>query len=220
MSNKKTMTNQLESILDDIIQGEEVEDKQIYIIDEETIQISKQEYRLIKNYREGFEQEAFTNRYQPFFEKFDFIVGDWGHDLLRLRGFYQLGRRKVPRDQQIDFLDDYIKEYCNFGAAYFVLGKVEAVEKYHQLEKRETIQKNVSRQPKNQRPKTPHVTTTTDKEKAEDTNFKPKNIRRKKAFKKNQTKGEINKPKKVTEKVSEKVANDKKFVIKKVTTKE
>lgn len=125
----------------------------------------------------------------------------------------------MPRDQQIDFLDDYIKEYCNFGAAYFVLGKVEAVEKYNQLEKRETKHKKVSRKPKKQRPKTPHVTTTTDKEKAEDTSFNPKNTRRKKTFKKNQTKGEVNKPKKVTEKVSEKVANDKKFVIKKVTNK-
>ena len=52
--------------------------------------------------------------------------------------------------------------------------------KYNQLEKRETKHKKVSRKPKKQRPKTPHVTTTTDKEKAEDTSFKPKNTRRKK----------------------------------------
>lgn len=216
MGTKKTMTNQLESILDDIIQGENIDDKQIHLINDETVQISTQEYRILVNYREGFDQDAFSNRYQTFFEKFDFIVGDWGHDQLRLRGFYQLGKRKVPRDQQIDFLDDYIKEYCNFGAAYFVLGKVEAVEKFNQLEKKESRNKKVTKKPSKQRPKTTHLTTTKDNEKSENDVLKPRNTRRKRTFKKNQSTSEVHKPHKIIEKTSEKITNDKKFVIKKV----
>ncbi len=37
---------------------------------------------------------AFENRYQEYFEKFDF-VGDWGFEQLRLRGFYQISRSQV-----------------------------------------------------------------------------------------------------------------------------
>ncbi|XJS11450.1 YutD family protein [Aerococcaceae bacterium WGS1372] len=136
MDKTNSMSNQLESILDDIIQGEELDDKGIVAIDTERLQIKTQEYKVVVNYREGFQLEEFKNRYQEFFEKFDFIVGDWASDMLRLRGFYQIGTRKVPRDQQIDFLDDYLKEYCNFGAAYFVLGKVEALDKYQKMKKR------------------------------------------------------------------------------------
>lgn len=217
MANKNSMTNQLETILDDIIQGKDFDDKQIVAMDSETIQISTQEYRLVKDYRDGFQLDAFINRYQVFFERFDYIVGDWAHDMLRLRGFYQIGKRKVPRDQQIDFLDDYLKEYCNFGAAYFVLGKVEALEKFKQLKNKETVIKKIERKPPKQRPKQTHVSTPTKDNSSESNSTKPKNNRRKKPFKKNTNTGvKSNQPQKVTEKVSEKVANDKKFVIKKV----
>lgn len=134
MSDKDySMSQQIEEILNEVLHEEEEEDKQISQIDDETLLIKEQEYKIIANYRQGFEAEGFANIYNSFFEKYDYIVGDWGHEKLRLRGFYQIGRRKVPRDQQIDFLDDYIKEYCNFGCAYFVLAKVEAVNQYSDL---------------------------------------------------------------------------------------
>lgn len=123
------MTHTVENILNDVLHGNDNEDKQISIIDDTTLQINLNTYKIIKNYREGFQKEAFINRYQDFFEKYDFIVGDWGHEQLRLRGFYHLGKRKVARDQQIDFFEDYINEYCNFGCAYFVIAKIEMLER-------------------------------------------------------------------------------------------
>lgn len=210
------MTNQLESLLEDIIQGEETDDKQIVMMNDETIQISTQTYTILVNYREGFDIEAFKLRYQPFFEKFDFIVGDWGHEQLRLRGFYQLGKRKVPRDQQIDFLDDYIKEYCNFGAAYFVLGKVEAVEKYNKLINSETNTKKDTKRMNKPRPKPPHVSTPTNDSQDDRFDYRTKKNNRKKSFKKTEAKQGQTKAKKLTEKTRNKEINDKKFVIKKV----
>lgn len=210
------MTNQLESLLEDIIQGEETDDKQIVMMSDETIQISTQTYTLLENYREGFDIDAFKHRYQPFFEKFDFIVGDWGHDQLRLRGFYQLGKRKVPRDQQIDFLDDYIKEYCNFGAAYFVLGKVEAVEKYNKLMNSEINTKKDPKRMNKPKPKSPHVSTPTKDSQDDRFGYQTKKNNQKKSFKKTEAKQGQTKAKKQTEKIRNKEINDKKFVIKKV----
>ena len=52
--------------------------------------------------------------------KYDYIVGDWGNDQLRLKGFYK-DDRYVKKSRCISHLEDYLKEYCNFGCAYFVL---------------------------------------------------------------------------------------------------
>ena len=130
---EKSMSGQVDALLTDIVKETVEEKKDIQQIDDEHIQIKNQVYKIVTNYREGFKLEAFDNRYQDFFDKFDFIVGDWGYEQLRLRGFYQVNQRKVPRDQTINFLDDYLKEYCNFGCQYFVLAKDSALEKYQQF---------------------------------------------------------------------------------------
>lgn len=127
-----SMSGQLEAILTDIANEKMELKKEVHSIDEEHIQIKEQVYKIVTNYRDGFQLDAFEQRYQDFFDKFDFIVGDWGYEQLRLRGFYQVNQRKVPRDQTINFLDDYLKEYCNFGCQYFVLAKDSALEKYQQ----------------------------------------------------------------------------------------
>lgn len=124
---------QIDSILTDVSQDQVQEDKQIRQINEDHLLIKEEPYQLVLNYREGFDLLAFENRYQEYFEKFDFIVGDWGFEQLRLRGFYQIGQAKVPKDQTIDFLADYLNEYCNFGCRYFVLAKEREVAKYAKL---------------------------------------------------------------------------------------
>lgn len=126
------LSDELTNILQGLTQSDE-SSSLISQIDNETLLIETEVYKIVTNYREGFDLEAFKQRYQPFFEKFDFIVGDWGHEQLRLRGFYQINTSGVPYDQTIDLLEDYLIEYCNFGARYFVIGKEAAVEAYDQL---------------------------------------------------------------------------------------
>ena len=78
------------------------------------------EFNLVENYREAFDVTAFNQRFSEILTKFDFIVGDWGNDQLRLRGFYQDEKAKES-DFKISRLEDYLLEYCNYGCAYFVL---------------------------------------------------------------------------------------------------
>lgn len=78
-------------------------------------------YILEKNYRNGFEVEKLEERFSNILTKYDYIVGDWGYDQLRLRGFYAAGSNKGTPTQSIERLQDYLYEYCNFGCAYFVL---------------------------------------------------------------------------------------------------
>ena len=127
------VSSQIDTLLTDLANQDEIEAKDIRRVDQSHIKIKEEMYELVGEYREGFDLEAFKVIYHEYFEKFEFIVGDWASNKLRLKGFYQLNKRNVPRNQIIDFLDDYIKEYCNFGAAYFVLAKENEYSRYLEI---------------------------------------------------------------------------------------
>ncbi len=82
-------------------------------------------YELIHNERNGWNPEAFRERYNEVLSRYDYIVGDWGYGQLRLKGMFEEDNRKATFDQKLSFLDEYIQEYCNFGCAYFVVKKIE-----------------------------------------------------------------------------------------------
>ena len=63
------------------------------------------EFNLVENYREAFDVTAFNQRFSEILTKFDYIVGDWGNDQLRLRGFYQDEKAKES-DFKISRLED------------------------------------------------------------------------------------------------------------------
>ena len=81
-------------------------------------------YEILKEHRDAFNEEAFKNRYVELLNKYDYIVGDWGYQQLRLKGFFEDTNPKSTHDTKISTLPDYIFEYCNFGCPYFVLKKV------------------------------------------------------------------------------------------------
>jgi uncharacterized protein YutD len=81
-------------------------------------------YELVENVKNAFNEEAFRARYADILSKYDYIVGDWGYNQLRLRGFFDDHNQKATYDTKISTLSEYLYEYCNFGCAYFVLRKV------------------------------------------------------------------------------------------------
>ncbi|SES22710.1 YutD family protein [Salisediminibacterium halotolerans] len=93
------------------------------------IEIQGITYEIVENVKEGFVEEAFVERYSDVLNKYDYVVGDWGYEKLRLKGFYSEDQKKAAFESKITFLPEYLYEYCNFGCAYFVLKKVPAAEK-------------------------------------------------------------------------------------------
>lgn len=87
-------------------------------------QIGGKVYEVMINHKNGWNAEAFRGRYSEILERYDYIVGDWGYNQLRLKGMYRDGHPKVAKESQVSFTTDYITEHCNFGCAYFVLRKV------------------------------------------------------------------------------------------------
>ncbi|MBO8156763.1 MAG: YutD family protein [Bacillaceae bacterium] len=83
------------------------------------------QYKLMHEYKDGFQEEEVKERFSDILSKYDFIVGDWGYGQLRMRGFYDDQNPKATFDTKISTLEDYLYEHCNFGCAYFVLKKIE-----------------------------------------------------------------------------------------------
>ena len=77
-------------------------------------------FNLVENSKEAFDATAFTQRFSEVLNKYDYIVGDWSNEQLRLRGFYK-NERAEESLEKISRLQDYLLEYCSYGCAYFVL---------------------------------------------------------------------------------------------------
>ena len=57
------------------------------------IEIENNKYKLIKDYRSGFDKDMFLDKYTSYFENYDYIVGDIAYSKLRLKGFNKKGNR-------------------------------------------------------------------------------------------------------------------------------
>ncbi|MDN6626308.1 MAG: YutD family protein [Pisciglobus halotolerans] len=137
-------------------------EKLIERLDQTMLTIDGLKYSIIEDYREAFDSEKLEERYSPILEKYDYIVADWGYDQLRLKGFYKDQNRKVPQEKRIGQLEDYIYEYCNFGAPYFVIERLETPKKKGlQRHKKEKKKKSSNQLTKKQ---TPSKTTAKEKE--------------------------------------------------------
>ncbi|EPY12760.1 MULTISPECIES: YutD family protein [Paenibacillus] len=90
----------------------------------DVIQIGGRSYEVIHEYKNAWNPEAFKGRYSEVLERYDYILGDWGYNQLRLKGFFRDTHAKSTKDSALSGMMDYINEYCNFGCAYFILERV------------------------------------------------------------------------------------------------
>lgn len=88
------------------------------------IHIGGKAYELVQEYRNGFNAEAFRDRFSEVLERYDYIVGDWGYNQLRLKGFFRDNGRNSRDGFSVNGIQDYLNEYCNFGCAYFIVRKM------------------------------------------------------------------------------------------------
>lgn len=129
MSEENQLTDDLTAILEEIVEEPTPEQKTakgttFERVNETDILLSGRLYRVVADYRQAFDLEKVANRYSEVLSRYDFIVGDWGYDQLRLKGFFDITNKRALPDQRIDTLEDYLYEYCNFGCAYFVIERV------------------------------------------------------------------------------------------------
>ena len=90
---------------------------------ENLVTIGDNKYEIIKNYKNGFDKDEFISKCTEYFYDFDYVVGDWAYDKLRLKGFYEDDNKKAKNFNKIGDLDRYLKENCAYECKYFVAKK-------------------------------------------------------------------------------------------------
>ena len=88
------------------------------------IEIDNNKYEIIKDYKNGFDNNEFVSKCTDYFYDFDYVVGDWAYDKLRLKGFYEDANKKAKEFNKIGNLDKYLKENCAYDCKYFVAKKI------------------------------------------------------------------------------------------------
>ena len=89
-----------------------------------TIKVEENEYKLIKDYKNAFDEEMFKERYTYYFENYDYIVGDIAYSKLRLKGFNKKENKNINKINDYKNLEKYIKDNCAYDCKYFVLEKI------------------------------------------------------------------------------------------------
>lgn len=143
---EKTVTEELTAVLEEIVETPAPEEKKkgeiVRVLEDNQILVGERQYKIVVDHREGFDAEKLGERFSDVLSRYDFIVGDWGYEQLRLKGFFSADNRKAFPDQRIDSLEDYLYEFCNFGCAYFVIERVGGKRERKQNRRRRTKKPN------------------------------------------------------------------------------
>ena len=83
--------------------------------------IDDREYKLIEDYKSGFDLDAISSKLTDYFHHFDYIVGDWSYGKLRLKGFCKKENINYRELNDFNKKGQYISDNCAYDCRYFVL---------------------------------------------------------------------------------------------------
>lgn len=81
-------------------------------------------FEIIENIDNCFDIELFKSMCTDYFFAFDYIIGDYAYNKLRLKGFCEPHNKNYKQINDIKGKDNYLKERCAYKCKYFVLKKV------------------------------------------------------------------------------------------------
>ncbi len=88
------------------------------------IEINGVMYEIIRNDSDCINIEELGEKITDYFDDYDYIFGDFAYEKVRLKGYYESTNKKAKKINDIKYLDDYIKNYCSFGAKVFLIKKI------------------------------------------------------------------------------------------------
>lgn len=99
------------------------------------LKINNQLYQVLVNKEQALDLEVLSQKYDPYLDQYDFLVGDISSEHLRLKGFYK-NNVQTAIDRKEQTIVDYLMEYCNPGGAYFVLQLLSPVHHYRNINRK------------------------------------------------------------------------------------
>ena len=88
------------------------------------VEINSKKYELVKDDDRCFDLELVQEKVTDYFDDYDYIFGDYAYGKVRLKGYYDSNNKKAKKINDIKYLEEYIKEFCSFGAKTFLLKRI------------------------------------------------------------------------------------------------
>lgn len=82
------------------------------------------EYSIEKNYKDSVNEEEIQELYTEYFEEFDYLLGDYSYNKLRLKGYYDSNNKKTKSYNDIKTHEKYLVDFCATECPYFLLKKI------------------------------------------------------------------------------------------------
>ena len=89
------------------------------------IEINNKRYKVIKDEDKTIDINMLEEMMTDYFDCYDYIVGDWAYNKLRLKGFNKKNNKFYKEINDYNKVDSYIKNNCAYGCKYFILEKLE-----------------------------------------------------------------------------------------------
>ena len=83
--------------------------------------IENNEYELIEDNGDSFDEDAVREKYTDYFYDFDYILGDYAYNKLRLKGFCEKNNKRFNKINDIRNKDKYLSKECAYKCKYFLL---------------------------------------------------------------------------------------------------
>ena len=88
------------------------------------IVLENNEYELIEDNGDCFSENEIKEKYTDYFNDFDYILGDYAYNKLRLKGFCEKNNSRFNKINDYVTKNEYLKNLCAYKCKYFVLKKV------------------------------------------------------------------------------------------------
>ena len=90
----------------------------------EVITINNRKYQVIHNYKDAINISELEEKITDYFDDFDYIVGDIAYSKLRLKGFNSKTNKNFKDLNDVDKVEDYIKQNCAYGCRWFMISEI------------------------------------------------------------------------------------------------
>ena len=75
------------------------------------VEINGINYEIIRDDNGCFNKEEVEEKITDYFEPYDYILGDYAYEKIRLKGYYDSNNKNVNKINDIKYLDEYIQNY-------------------------------------------------------------------------------------------------------------
>ena len=86
--------------------------------------LENNEYELIEDNGDCFSESEIKEKYTDYFDEFDYILGDYAYNKLRLKGFCERNNTRYNKINDYKTKDKYLNTLCAYKCKYFVLKRV------------------------------------------------------------------------------------------------